>query len=344
MLTMLGSILIHIVLLSEFSIQLPQLADDQQSIEIHLVELQSKTTTIPISSKQRHSNLKSKPPADAKPGPRTVEKPVAANEGTISTDSASVTNSASTGVADAKPADSRNDRGEHQENDLADTAPIKPAYTHVDAEFDVMRGSNTPAAGVTKVVFNIDSSGHYSILSNTQAKGFASLFFGNLTQKSEGSVTEKGLRPDFYSYQYGSDAKKSQTASFDWSNGVLHMHNSRGDSSVNLAADTQDFLSFMYQFMFTPPLDTMQINMTNGKRLRNYTYSFEGEEIVATKLGELKAVHLLKSSGDEEKTEIWLAGDYQYLPVKIRKTEKDGTVIEQVITSIRTDINTDIPN
>jgi hypothetical protein len=76
--------------------------------------------------------------------------------------------------------------------------------------------------------------------------------------------------------------------------------------------------------------------MTNGKRLRTYAYSFEGEETITTKLGELKTIHLLKGSGDEEKTEIWLATDYQYLPVKIRKTEKDGTVIEQVVTNILT--------
>jgi len=47
-------------------------------------------------------------------------------------------------------------------------------------------------------------------------------------------------------------------------------------------------------------------------------------------------VHLLKSSGDEEKTEVWLASDYQYLPVRIRKTEKDGTVIEQIAADIQT--------
>jgi hypothetical protein len=52
-------------------------------------------------------------------------------------------------------------------------------------------------------------------------------------------------------------------------------------------------------------------------------------------LGELKTIHLLKGSTDEDKTEIWLATDYQYLPVKIRKTEKDGTVIEQVAIKIQ---------
>lgn len=224
------------------------------------------------------------------------------------------------------------------ENNSTQTEPEKTVYSHVETEFEVMRGANTSAAGVTKIIFNIDENKRYSIISTTEAKGLVSLFFGDLIQKSEGNVTENGLKPDFYSYQYGNDEKKSQTANFNWSNGVLHMHTYKGDSTANLVAGTQDFLSFMYQFMFAPALETMQITMTNGKRLRTYTYSFEGEETISTKLGELKTIHLLKGSSDEDKTEIWLAVDYQYLPVKIRKTEKDGTVIEQIVANIRTGI------
>jgi hypothetical protein len=155
-------------------------------------------------------------------------------------------------------------------------------------------------------------------------------------QKSEGTVTDEGLRPDFYSYQYGTSAKKSQTANFDWEKRLLTMRNAKGESSVKLADGTQDFLSFMYQFMFTPPLENLQITMTNGKKLRTYNYTFEGEETIISKFGELKTIHLLKSSDDDEKTEIWLATEYQYLPVKIRKTEKDGTVIEQLISKLST--------
>ncbi len=93
----------------------------------------------------------------------------------------------------------------------------------------------------------------------------------------------------------------------------------------------------MYQFMFTPPLESNAINITNGKTLRNYNYHFEGEEIIYSKFGALNAIHLIKSSANnEEKTELWLATDYKNLPIKIRKTEKNGSIIEQVITQINT--------
>jgi hypothetical protein len=109
----------------------------------------------------------------------------------------------------------------------------------------------------------------------------------------------------------------------------------KSEKTEKLETGTQDLLSFMYQFMFTPPLASNAINITNGKTLRDYNYRFVGEEIIYSKFGALNAIHLIKTSANnEEKTELWLATDYKNLPIKIRKTEKNGSVIEQVITSI----------
>ncbi|MDP2247929.1 MAG: DUF3108 domain-containing protein, partial [Nitrosomonadales bacterium] len=57
------------------------------------------------------------------------------------------------------------------------------------------------------------------------------------------------------------------------------------------------------------------------------------------KIGIVRVMHRENVNDDgDEKNEIWLAVDYRFLPVKIRKTEKDGSVIEQVMTNIKTDI------
>jgi len=333
LLTIVGSTLLHIALFSEFSITLPQVAEDKQTLDMHLVQQQAKQDHIQTLDKKNELVTQDKAPEaknNAKPAQQETALPTEPVMVTENTPVNSATNADQPGTQSANTTDII----ETSENSLIEAEPEMTVYQHVETEFEVMRSSNTSAAGVTKIIFNIDANGRYSIISNTHAKGLASLFFGNLTQKSEGTVTENGLKPEFYSYQYGNDAKKTQTANFNWNDGILHMHTYKGDSSANLPAGTQDFLSFMYQFMYTPPLETMQITMTNGKRLRTYSYSFEGEETIATKLGELKTIHLLKSSGDEDKTEIWLATDYQYLPVKIRKTEKDGAVIEQIAISM----------
>lgn len=340
-----GSILLHIAFLSEFSISLPQLVDDSQTLDMHLVQQKTSQTSIQPAGKtslpqpEHNAPEHSAPKASAAPPPLAEDIPAPAPANAVSQiEDKALNTPADTEQAGNEPPKTISDTAETAEISQTEEAPAQPVYRHVETEFEVLRGGSTSAAGVSKIVFNIDANGHYSIISTTQAKGLASLFFGNLTQKSEGTVSEGGLKPNFYSYQYGSDASKSQTANFDWANNILHMHSANGDSSAKLVAGTQDFLSFMYQFMFTPPLDSMQITMTNGKRLRTYTYSFEGEDAVTTKLGDLKTIHLLKSSGDEEKTEVWLASDYQYLPVRIRKTEKDGSVIEQIAAAIKTSV------
>jgi hypothetical protein len=113
------------------------------------------------------------------------------------------------------------------------------------------------------------------------------------------------------------------------------MTTSKGTYTEDLPEGAQDLLSFMYQFMHVAPLQTMQIPIVNGKRLRIYDYSFEGEELVNSSLGELKTIHITHNGIDsDEKTELWLAIDYQYVPVKIRKIEKNGDVVEMVATRI----------
>lgn len=219
-----------------------------------------------------------------------------------------------------------------------------PGASYIETDFELRRRTNgateSGTVGAAHVSYKTDTDGHYSIISVAEAKGFASLFVsGKLRQQSEGRVTAKGLQPEGFLYQYGSDEAKAQRATFDWASGTLAMESAKGKTTAPLVSGTQDLLSFMYQFMFTPPLEEMKVTVTNGKRLRTYDYSFEGEERITTKMGEFNTLHIAKSSADgKEKTEVWLAMDYQYIPVKIRKTEENGSVIEQIVTRLSTDI------
>lgn len=339
------SIMLHALFIIEFALNFPlwDEADDEVKtlLEARLVKLKTPEAQLsPVEQKipkeqAKKPKAKTAAPPSQSPSPsaETVNDHVTP-QAEFSTLNAATLNT-QTPEADVGMHDGDSDTAAAAEI-MQDTEAKKTLYSHVETEFEVKRGANTSAAGITKIVFDISNNGTYSILSQTEAKGLASLFFGNLVQKSEGSVTALGLKPHFYSYQYGSDAKKLQTATFHWNDNVLKLHSSKGERSVPLPQGTQDFLSFMYQFMFSPPLENMQITMTNGKKLGTYEYSFEGEESLHTRSGMLNTIHLLRSSDDEEKTEIWLATDYQYLPVRIVKTEKDGTVIEQVVTNLST--------
>jgi hypothetical protein len=60
-----------------------------------------------------------------------------------------------------------------------------------------------------------------------------------------------------------------------------------------------------------------------------------GTEQLATGAGTLGTVHLVQLAGaGERRVELWLAPQQQWLPVQLRVTEPDGTVANQVVTSI----------
>ena len=212
-------------------------------------------------------------------------------------------------------------------------------YNFVESEFDILRGTDGYKVGQSKVRYQVRGDGTYLLVSESEAKGFASWFIsGSLLQRSEGLVTGHGLQPHSFLYQYGK-RNKTQQAVLDWENGRITLETDKGSKSSRLPAGTQDLMSFMYQFMYVPPLREMLLNITNGKRLKAYTYSFVGEEDLSTKMGVVRVMHIENINDDgDEKTELWLALEYNYLPVKIRKTEEDGSVIEQVITSIKIEL------
>lgn len=214
---------------------------------------------------------------------------------------------------------------------VEEPAPKTPSRVAIDYQI-VRKGS---VAGEEHHSYQAIEDGSYTLTSLAEAKGLLALALSDLVQKSEGRVTARGLQPTSYQYQYGKNADKTQKASFDWQDKTLTMEVGSRRQTVELQEGTQDLLSFMYQFMFVPPLQQMQLAVTNGKKLKVYNYAFEGEETLTTKMGPLRTLRIGKSNSDgDEKTEIWLAADYHYLPVKISKTEKDGTVTERIATHL----------
>lgn len=336
------SLIIHTLFLSKFALTLPELGESHLTLDMHLITLPPAQKTTPAPIKKTIPKPVPKPQvtqdssAVAQPTTTNDVSPItdySTAQKTIPVDESQNTSISKQITTEPPKTEAIEPNDAKTVEDIAKISMPK-AYKYVETEFEVRRGKDTSAAGMAKIIFSINENNAYTLNSTTEAKGIASLFFGKLIQRSEGYVTERGLVPNYFSYQYGNDKNKLQSADFAWSDKVLQMHSAKGDENAKLDSGTQDLLSFMYQFMFTPPLETMEITMTNGKNLRTYTYSFEGEEAISTKLGELKTVHLLKSGSEEEKTELWLSLDYQYLPVKIRKTEKNGSVIEQTAIHI----------
>lgn len=350
------SLLVHLLLLSKFALTLPELNDGQHSIEVRLVNAQA----MQKASAQTIQNTSQKPlvekVATTPKSNKSVAKVLSIQDDTpelpLDTYDETVTSKMSTQpteqVVDETAiipssleilmSEAKNETSEMNKHIEATNNAKKPApqaYKYVETEFEVHHENSD--VGSSRIVFNLDKNRTYILTRVTQIQNQTSLLSDTLTENSEGIVTDKGLIPSFYSYQYGKDPKNSRSVRFAWSNGKLQMHSSKADKSEDLSIGTQDSLSNMYQFMFSPPIENTEVTMINGEKLITYTYNIQGEEQIFTKLGKLNTLHLLISGG-EEKTELWLGVDYQYLPVRVHTTEKNGSSIDQVVTSIYTSL------
>jgi hypothetical protein len=307
------SILLHIIVLNGLQVSWPDFDFDSHVIETELV-LPVKPVN-PVASKQqtKPKAAKIKKPSDlrsSKAGDHSTEggQPNVSVEDTLDRD-----------------------------YQFAEEVSLPPP-NFVEIGFDIRRIGF--GSGKAYMRYQAEPEGRYSITSEAEAMGLASLAFsGKRLESSKGEVTSQGLKPQAYRFEISGKPERTQLANFNWEAKQLSIKNAKAEKVLELPEGTQDFLSFLFQFMFVPPLDRMQYPLTNGRSLNIYDYLFVGEDEIETKLGKLNAVHIAKSSGEmDEKTEVWLATDYRFIPIKILKIAKDGSGFELVATRIDTDI------
>lgn len=331
------SALLHILLLGELNIHLPDLSTKPHLIEAQLVlaPVVAPTKTIPPVAVRPNT----KKPVLPKPSPTIPAQELPAPADPV-LDAASAIATASETIAEL----------EAEPQAIATPAVVAEslqistnAYHYVLTTYDVRTDVNaqfdSSPVGKASMLYEQTADGErYHLESLMQARGLVALFIPDLVQTSDGKISAVGLQPQHYLYQFGDKKNKTFSADFDWQANILSLHSASEDKDLALVEGAQDLLSFMYQFMFVPPLQNMQLAITNGKKLGIYDYSFEGEESIPTKMGKLNTIHLMRQTDEgDEKTELWLAVDYQHVPVKIRKTEKKGKVYELLVTSLKTE-------
>ena len=224
-----------------------------------------------------------------------------------------------------------------EKNQITDNEKKENQYKKVAIDYDVRRSLDGSPVGEAKTVYLFDQNNRYSLRNEVEAKGFVSLFYWNkLVQTSEGLVSPDGLKPTNYHYQFGS--KIDNLALFDWESKKIITTVNGKSNEYDLLEGSQDMLSFMYQFMFEPPLTKMKIYITNGKNYKSYDYAYIGDELIETEADKIISMHIAKFNySNEERIDLWLAKDFRYIPIKIRKTEKDGSILDQTAKKIETE-------
>ncbi|MDD5331145.1 MAG: DUF3108 domain-containing protein [Sulfuricella sp.] len=273
--------------------------------------------TPPPTPAQPETPKPAKPPHRAKPKPHLAAKPAAAVR-PAEPEAPSETPVAETRQQAATPAPAE------PEAETAETpAPAMPQ--RVTIKFTVFKGLHGLNVGRAEQSWQLDGE-RYTITSVAQATGLFSLFAsGRHIQESHGEIVRAGLKPSSFRAERGQGADKTDTARFDWNAMTLTLASGGDSRTLKLEEGTQDLLSMMYQLAFAPPQQSsVRMRITNGRKLDSYSY-WVVEEALDTRMGRLNTLHLGKQREDGDKdTEIWLAADYHYLPVKISQLDKDG--------------------
>jgi hypothetical protein len=182
------------------------------------------------------------------------------------------------------------------------------------------------------------NDGGYRIVSESHAVGLLALLERQpLRLTSSGRLTAAGLRPQLFEGKRGDADPRKVRADFDWQGKQLTIARDGRTDTLPLPPGTQDRLSAMYQFMFLVPhrSQELEFSMTNGRKLDQYRYTVHSGVEIETRLGRMSTVHLVKQHRpDESGTEIWLAPQHRYLPIKLLILEEDGSRYEQVLTKL----------
>ena len=194
---------------------------------------------------------------------------------------------------------------------LAATAFAAPPRT-VEVSYALSRNGTALA----EVVDRLEHDGKtYRLEETWKGKGILALK-GEAKRSSAGTVAPDGLRPQKF------EDKRS---------GRDSLHHDFDPRAPTPTLQRQDRLSFVWTFAFAPPKGPVTVSVADGKHVTSYTYEPAGRERVKTPAGEFDALKLVKKKKQPQDrgTEIWLALDRQYLPVRIVVEDKDGARLEQ---------------
>jgi hypothetical protein len=201
---------------------------------------------------------------------------------------------------------------------LASMAAAAAPPQHVEIDYELARNGSVLA----NISQHLEHDGHSYKLSETwKGKGLLSLR-GEATRSSQGAVVADGLRPQ--KFEDRRSGRDTQRADFD-------------PASKTPTLQRQDRLSFIWNFAFAPPAAAAAtVIATDGKSATTYVFQAAGRERVKTPAGEFDALKLVKrrDNPQDKATEIWLAVDRQYIPVRILIVDKDGTRLDQLAAKI----------
>ena len=164
----------------------------------------------------------------------------------------------------------------------------------------------------------------------------SAFLLGSRTQVSKGTLGPEGLMPT----RFGDKSRSELAAHFQRDKGIISF--SANSPDAPLLKGAQDRLSVVIQisslFAADParfPLGTMLSFQTVSQREAEvWHFLVEKEELLQLPFGELNAIKLNRKPRREfdQQIELWFAPTLGYLPVRLRITNANGDVVDQLLS------------
>jgi len=198
----------------------------------------------------------------------------------------------------------------------------------VEITYEVARNGMTLA----EALYTLEHDGRqYQITETSKGRGLLALR-GTTRRVSRGLISPEGLKPTHFI-----DERTGRTTArvdFDWQAKTVTQQYKGEPRTGALPAQAHDRLAFIFDFAFAPAgRREVAFELFDGRGQSRHAYASAGRERVKVPAGDFNALKVARSHNDE-RTEIWLAAELGYLPVRLLVLEKDGTRFEQVTTKI----------
>lgn len=209
--------------------------------------------------------------------------------------------------------------------------PARATYVYLTtgSEYKVLTGE-------TSIAWSLADDGRYEARLATVALGITALEL-----QSSGQVRRFGLAPERFTQKRM--RRSQEAANFDWSKRRVTF--SARSFERELREGIQDRLSFQFQLMALAQRlperfqtgAAFEFPVAGPDGVDVYAFLVGDEETIATELGEFVARKIERprsAGGADSRIEVWLAPALQWLPVKLRFTDRRGRTTENVLLRI----------
>jgi len=238
-------------------------------------------------------------------------------------------------AADAQPVDGKGEGGVGGQAGKSRGPTLSEMWAASGkVQYDVIRGERNFIIGRTTHAWTHDDE-RYSMETVIETAGLVGLVKPfRMIQRSEGRLGPRGLQPDKFTVER--DGQLKERADFDWSSAKVVLIAGERRREFSIAEGDQDVLSLMHHLALQPegPLRAELLVVTGKSAVRSVIENLGLEELEVP-AGKVSAYHL-GSTGHrgELKIDIWRARDYANLPVRLKITDKNGDVLDQVATGV----------